>query len=229
VRIATYNINNVTKRLPLLLRWLQDEKPDIVCLQELKCEQRAFPQAELESAAYCSVWTGQRSWNGVAILARGREPVVTRTSLPGDADDRQSRYIEAAVNGVLVGCLYLPNGNSRPGPKFDYKLAWFDRLIRHAGALKKAGVPAVLAGDYNVVPTEFDIYERHSYSEDALLQPQSRKAFARLLNQGWTDALRALHPGERHFTYWSYLRNRCPGTQGFESIIFSSVPRSHRA
>jgi exodeoxyribonuclease-3 len=214
VRIATYNINNVAKRLPVLMRWLREEKPDVVCLQELKCEQRGFPQAELESAGYFGVWTGQRSWNGVAILARGRVPVVTRTSLPGDAADRQSRYIEAAVNGVLVGCIYLPNGNPQPGPKFDYKLAWFDRLIRHAGALKKAGVPAVLAGDYNVVPTEFDIYEKHSYSEDALLQPQSRKAFARLLKQGWIDALRFRHPDRRLFTYWSYLRNRWPKNAG---------------
>lgn len=224
MRIATYNVNHVNKRLPVLLRWLREVKPDIVCLQELKCEQRGFPQAELASAGYFAVWTGERRWNGVAILAKGRVPVVTRTSLPGDPADRESRYIEAAVNGVLVGCIYLPNGNPQPGPKFEYKLAWLDRLIRHARTVRKAGIPAVLAGDYNVVPTEFDIYEKHSYSDNALLHPESRRAFARLLKQGWIDALRFLHPDRRLFTYWSYLRNRWPRNAGLRIDHILTTP-----
>ena len=157
MKIASYNINNVNKRLPVLLRWLGESRPDVVCLQELKCEQHSFPAEHLEKAGYQSAWVAQRSWNGVAILAKGGAPQVTRTALPGDATDKQSRYLEAAVNGVLIGCIYLPNGNPQPGPKFDYKLAWFERLIRHARTLKKAGVPAVLAGDFNVVPTEFAV------------------------------------------------------------------------
>jgi len=214
VKIASYNINNVNKRLPVLLRWLKESKPDVACLQELKCEQQSFPAKQLEKAGYKSAWVGQRSWNGVAILAKGKAPQVTRTNLPGDPSDKQSRYLEAAVNGVLIGCIYLPNGNPQPGPKFEYKLAWFERLIKHARDLKKAGVPAVLAGDYNVVPTEFDIYEKHSFADNALLQPESRKAYARLLKRGWTDGLRVLHPETRFFTYWSYLRNRWPRDAG---------------
>jgi exodeoxyribonuclease III len=214
LKIASYNVNNVNKRLPVLLRWLRQAKPDVVCLQELKCEQSSFPAANIEKAGYASAWVGQRSWNGVAILSRGGAPHVTRTTLPGDPTDRQSRYIEAAVNGILIGCIYLPNGNPQPGPKFEYKLAWFERLIKHARTLKKAGVPCVLAGDYNVVPTEFDIYERHSYADNALLQPRTRKAYSRLLKQGWTDALRTLYPDERFYTYWSYLRNRWPRNAG---------------
>ena len=214
MKIATFNINNINKRMPVLLRWLRQAGPDVVCLQELKCEQHNFPADELKEAGFFSAWVGQRSWNGVAILAKRRRPEVTRTALPGDLADTQSRYLEAAVEGVLIGCIYLPNGNPQPGPKFDYKLAWFKRLIKHAQSLKRAGVPVVLAGDFNVVPTEFDIYEKHSYGNDALLQPESRIAFARLLKQGWTDALRALYPEERFFTYWSYLRNRWPRNAG---------------
>jgi exodeoxyribonuclease-3 len=214
MKIATFNINNVNRRLPNLLAWLEESRPDIVCLQELKAAQAAFPEAALADAGYNAAWAGQKTWNGVAILARGREIHVTRERLPGDPADKQSRYIEAAVSGILVGCIYLPNGNPQPGPKFDYKLAWFERLIKHARSLQKAGVPAVLAGDYNVVPTEFDIYPDHSYGDDALLQPQSRTAFARLVKQGWTDALRELHPNERFYTYWSYLRHRWPNNKG---------------
>jgi exodeoxyribonuclease III len=224
VRIASFNVNDVNKRLPVLLRWLRDSQPDAVCLQELKCEQRSFPIPEITDAGYHAAWVGQRSWNGVAILSRGRAPEVTRTALPGDSEDTQSRYIEAAVAGVLIGCLYLPNGNPQPGPKFDYKLAWFERLIKHARSIKKAGVPAVLAGDYNVVPTELDIYENHSYAADALLQPESRRAYARLLKQGWTDALRELYPRERFYTYWSYLRNRWPRNAGLRLDHFLLSP-----
>ncbi len=208
MKIATFNINNVNRRLPNLLNWLKAAKPDIVCLQELKADDASFPQEALSEAGYGAVWRGQKTWNGVAILARGTDPVLTRTELPGDRDDRQSRYIEAAVKGVLVGCLYLPNGNPQPGPKFDYKLAWFDRLIAHAEALLAVDAPAILAGDYNVVPTDADIYPTTSWDNDALLQPESRSAFQRLLDQGWTDAIRKLHPSQTIFTFWDYKRRR---------------------
>ena len=208
IKVATLNINNVNRRLPNLLDWLAAATPDIVCLQELKCEQAAFPAEAIRAAGYGAVWRGQKSWNGVAILGRGADPVLTRDSLPGDPADRQSRYMEAAVAGVLVSCIYLPNGNPQPGPKFDYKLAWFERLIDHAACLLAAGVPVLLAGDYNVVPTDADIYPTKSWAGDALLQPAPREAFHRLLRQGWTDAIRQAHPNERIYTYWDYKRNR---------------------
>jgi exodeoxyribonuclease-3 len=208
VKIATFNINNVNKRLENLLAWLADGQPDIVCLQELKTEDRAFPEDVLRRAGYGAVWRGQPTWNGVAILARGANPVLTCRELPGDAEDTQARYIEAAVRGVVVGCIYLPNGNPQPGPKFAYKLAWFERLISHAAGLLAAGLPVVLAGDYNVVPTERDIYPTKSWAGDALVQPESRAAFRRLIDQGWTDAIRALHPTETIYTFWDYKRDR---------------------
>src|ERR1700753_960633 len=194
MRIATFNINNINKRLDNLLAWLEKAEPDVVCLQELKAEQGQFPASALRSLGYEAVWQGERSWNGVAILARNQTPVLTRTSLPGNPKDNQARYIEAAVNGVLITSIYLPNGNPQPGPKFDYKLAWFERLITHTAELIATGVPVVLAGDYNVVPTEADIWPGHHEHDNALLQPQSRAAFQRLLDQGWTDALRARQP-----------------------------------
>ncbi len=208
MKIATFNINNITRRLPNLLEWLQAAEPDIVCLQELKATDAEFPVTAIERAGYRAVWRGQKTWNGVAILARDAAPVLTRTELPGDPGDTQARYIEAAVQGILVACLYLPNGNPQPGPKFSYKLAWFKRLIGHAAELYAAGVPVVLAGDYNVVPTELDIYPTKSWDKDALLRPESRAAFRLLLAQGWTDAIRALHPDEPMYTFWHYLRNR---------------------
>jgi exodeoxyribonuclease III len=208
MKIATFNINNVNKRLPNLLQWLGSAKPDIVCLQELKCTDKDFPAAAIKRAGYHAVWRGERTWNGVAILSRLGEPIVTRTALPGDLDDTQSRYIEAAIEGVLVGCLYLPNGNPQPGPKFDHKLAWFRRLHAHARTLLKSGAPVVLAGDYNVAPTEIDIYPTKSWDDDALIQPESRAAYARLVKQGWTDALRMRHPDARIYTFWHYMRNR---------------------
>ena len=214
VKIASFNINNVVSRLDNLLDWLAEAEPDVVCLQELKAQQAAFPADVLEQIGYGAVWKGERSWNGVAILARGAKPVLTRSSLPGDPTDAQSRYIEAAVNGVLVGCLYLPNGNPNPGPKFDYKLAWFERLIRHAKDLLATGAPVVLAGDYNVVPTDADIYPTTSWASDALLRPQSREAFQRLLGQGWLDALRAIHPTGPLWTFWDYKRQRWPADKG---------------
>jgi exodeoxyribonuclease-3 len=208
VKIATFNINNVNRRLPNLLAWLREAKPEIVCLQELKAEDRSFPEGAIRAAGYGAVWKGQRTWNGVAILARETEPVLTRDWLPGDPNYVQARYIEAAVRGVIVASLYLPNGNPQPGPKFDYKLAWFERLIAHAAELQAADVPVVLAGDYNVVPTDRDIYPTKSWARDALLQPQSRAAYRRLLDQGWTDAIRTIHPSEPMFTFWDYKRDR---------------------
>jgi exodeoxyribonuclease III len=214
MKVATFNINNINKRLLNLLGWLRAAKPDVVCLQELKATDREFPQAAIAKAGYGAVWRGQKSWNGVAILARGAEPLVTRRGLPGQPDDEQARYIEAAVNGVLIASLYAPNGNPQPGPKFSYKLAWLDRLIAHAADLSAADVPVVLAGDFNVVPTDRDIYPTKSYDKDALLQPQSRARYARLLGQGWSDAMRTLHPQEPAYSYWSYLRNRWPRDAG---------------
>lgn len=206
MRIATFNINGVNSRLPVLLRWLAESRPDVVCLQELKATQAQFPAAALKSAGYDGVWVGESRWNGVAILSRIGEPVVTRRALPGDPGDVQARYIEAAVAGVLVAGLYLPNGNPQPGPKFDYKLAWFERLIDHAASLIESGAPVVLAGDFNVVPTEADIYDSRSWKKNALLQPESRAAWARLVDQGWTDALLERFPHAPPWTFWQYFR-----------------------
>jgi exodeoxyribonuclease-3 len=214
VKIATFNINNVNRRLPNLLAWLAEAKPDVVCLQELKAEDQAFPGATLKAAGYGAVWAGQRSWNGVAILARGAQPVLTRQRLPGDPADSQARYIEAAVGGVLIASIYLPNGNPNPGPKFTYKLAWLRRLIAHADGLISAGAPAVLAGDFNVVPTEADIYQPNHWQGDALVDPKARAAFAELLAQGWVDGLRALQPEGPLWTFWAYIRQRWPNDKG---------------
>jgi len=208
VKIATFNVNNINKRLPNLLAWLKSSKPDVACLQELKAANSEFPESALRKAGYFAEWVGQKTWNGVAILARESKIVVTRRRLPGDESDDQSRYIEAAVDGVLVGCVYAPNGNPQPGPKFDYKLAWLKRLNAHAGKLLKSGAPAVIAGDFNIVPTPFDIYPTKSWDKDALVQPESRAAFGKLLKKGWIDALREQHPDEPMYTFWSYWRNR---------------------
>jgi len=207
MKIATFNVNGITSRLPRLLEWLAKESPDVVCLQELKAPDTGFPAKALRDAGYEAIWHGQASWNGVAILAKGAKPVETRRGLRGDPDDTHSRYIEGAVDGIIVGCLYLPNGNPQPGPKFDYKLKWFDRLIEHAASLYASGHPVVLAGDFNVVPTDFDIYNPKSWRKDALLQPESRDAYRRLLAQGWVDAIRARHPQEPIYTFWDYFRN----------------------
>ena len=207
MRLATYNVNGVNGRLPVLLRWLAEASPDVVCLQELKAPQEKFPRAEIEKAGYGAIWHGQKSWNGVAILAKEAEPMETRRGLGGDPDDLHSRYLEAAVQGVIVACLYLPNGNPAPGPKFDYKLRWFERFTARAAELLAHKVPVVLAGDYNVMPTDLDVYKPERWLDDALFRPEVREAYARLLEQGWTDALRQLHPGERIYTFWDYFRN----------------------
>lgn len=214
MKVATFNINNINKRIDNLLAWLAKAKPDVVSLQELKTEQEAFPADVLRKLGYEAVWQGERSWNGVAILARNHGPVLTRTSLPGDPNDPQARYIEAAVNGVLIASIYLPNGNPQPGPKFHYKLAWFERLITHASELMASGAPVVLAGDYNVVPTPQDIYPTRSLDSNALIQPESRQAFACLLSQGWTDAMRKLYPSGPLWTFWDYKFERWEKDKG---------------
>lgn len=224
VLIATFNINNVNRRLPNLLEWLAERKPDVVCLQELKADQRGFPEGALADVGYGAVWQGQKSWNGVAILARGARPVLTRTTLPGDASDSHARYIEAAVNGVLIASIYAPNGNPQPGPKFDYKLAWLERLRLHATVLRKTGAPVVLAGDYNVVPTDLDIYPSQSYADNALVQPKSRAAFKRIVGRSWTDALRSLNPGQRIYTFWDYKRQRWERDAGLRLDHFLLSP-----
>jgi len=209
MKIATFNINSIRGRLPRLLEWVAEAHPDVVCLQELRIFDDEFPLATIRDAGYGVVWKGQKPrYNGVAILARGADPVEVRRELPGDSKDFQARYLEAAVNGILVACLYAPNGNPQPGPKFDYKLAWLQRLHSHAKGLFASGAPVVLAGDYNVVPTPSDIYATHSYDNDALVQPQSRAAFRQLIDHGWTDAIRARYPTDTIYTYWDYMRKR---------------------
>lgn len=207
MKIATYNVNGVNGRLPVLLRWLEEKQPDIVCLQELKAPQEKFPLKAIEGAGYNAIWHGQKSWNGVAILTKGMEATEIRRALPGDPEDIHSRYIEAEVNNMIIGCLYLPNGNPAPGPKFDYKLGWFDRLIKHAAELAKNDMPVILTGDFNVMPTELDVYKPERWTKDALFRPETRAAFQKLLSQGWTDALRTLYPDEVIYTFWDYFRN----------------------
>jgi exodeoxyribonuclease-3 len=206
MKIATYNVNGINARLPVLLRWLKETQPDVACLQELKAPQEKFPESAIKETGYHAIWHGQKSWNGVAILSRGSPPVETLRGLHGDPEDVQSRYLEALVDGVVVGCLYLPNGNPAPGPKFDYKLKWFDRFIEYAGTLVSKKDRVVLCGDYNVIPTELDARKPENWIKDALFFPESRAAYQKLLEQGWTDALRKLHPNEMIFTYWDYFR-----------------------
>jgi len=207
LKIATFNVNGIGARLPALLRWLAESRPDVACLQELKAPQEKFPEAAIRDAGYGVIWHGQKSWNGVAILARGREPVESRRVLPGDPDDLHSRYIEAQIDDLLIGCLYLPNGNPAPGPKYDYKLGWLDRFMKHADQLLATKAPVILAGDYNIIPTAFDVYKPERWVDDALFRPEVRDAFARLVANGWTDAVRQMHPGERINTFWDYFRD----------------------
>jgi len=230
MRIATYNVNGINGRLANLLEWLAEASPDIVCLQELKAPDDKFPAAALRAAGYGAIWQGQKSWNGVAILARGAEPMETRRGLPGDPDDTHSRYIEAAIGGVAVGCLYLPNGNPAPGPKFDYKLRWFERLAAYAKDILISDVPVVLAGDYNVMPTDLDVYAPERWVDDALFRPEVRDAYRRLVDQGWTDALRALHPGKRIYTFWKYFRNAFAHDAGLriDHLLLSPATWSRR-
>ena len=207
MKIATYNVNGVNGRLPVLLRWLAETKPDVVCLQELKAPDEKFPEAAILDAGYHAIWHGQKSWNGVAILSRFGKPEETQRGLPGDDEDIQSRYLEATINGITIGCLYLPNGNPLPGPKFDYKLAWFERLITYSGKLLKAENPVIITGDFNVIPTEVDVYKPERWVNDALFRPEVRQAFNKLIDNGWTDAIRKLYPNEVIYTFFDYFRN----------------------
>ena len=207
MKIATYNVNGINGRLPVLMRWLDEERPHIVCLQELKAPNERFPGAAITALGYEAIWHGQKSWNGVAILSRVGRPVETRRGFPCDPDPAQSRYLEAAVNGIIVTCLYLPNGNPRPGPKFNYKMKWFEAFAAHAQTLLDSHLPVVLAGDYNVMPTALDVYKPERWTENALFAPEVRASFASLVAQGWTDALRSLHPDEAIYTFWDYFRN----------------------
>jgi exodeoxyribonuclease-3 len=207
MKIATYNVNGVNGRLAVLLRWLDEAKPDVVCLQELKAPDEKFPVEAINNAGYSAIWHGQKSWNGVAILARGYEIKEVGRVLPGDEEDVQSRYIEAMVNDVLICCLYLPNGNPAPGPKFDYKLKWFERLTQRAQQLLDFKIPVIMLGDYNVMPTDLDVYKPERWEKDALFRPEVRQAFANLRDQGWTDAIRTLYPDEKIYTFWDYFRN----------------------
>jgi exodeoxyribonuclease-3 len=224
MKIATYNVNGVNGRLPVLLRWLAESQPDVVCLQELKAPQEKFPEQAILDAGYNAIWHGQKSWNGVAILARNAELQEVRRALPGDEEDQHSRYIEAIVNGMLVACLYLPNGNPAPGPKLEYKMKWFERLTIHAAELMEFGVPVVMAGDYNVMPTELDVYKPERWVDDALFRPEVRAAFKTLVDQGWTDALRKLHPNEVIYTFWDYFRNAYGRNGGRRMDLFLHRP-----
>jgi exodeoxyribonuclease-3 len=221
LRIATYNVNGIASRLPNLL---EEKAPDIVCLQELKAPDERFPMLAIQAAGYRAVCQGQKSWNGVAILARDQELRVTLRGLPGDPDDTHSRYIEADIEGMIVGSLYVPNGNPAPGPRFDYKLRWFQRLTEYAQGLIASGKPAVLAGDYNVIPTDLDVYAPERWLDDALFRPEVREAYRQLVAQGWTDALRELHPGERVYTFWMYLRNALGRNAGLRIDHFLLSP-----
>lgn len=228
MKIATYNVNGVNGRLPVLLRWLKETSPDIVCLQELKAPQEKFPEQAIQDAGYNALWHGQKSWNGVAILSRKGKPEEVRRALPGDEDDDHSRYLEAIVDGILVCCLYLPNGNPSPGPKFDYKMRWFERLIAHAKELLASDVPAVLVGDYNVMPTELDVYKPERWVDDALFRPEVRSAFKKLVDQGWTDAIRKLYPDEVIYTFFDYFRNAYGRNAGLRIDHFLLSPHLNK-
>ena len=224
MKIATYNVNGVNGRLPVLLRWLKEEKPDLVCLQELKAPKDKFPEAEILEAGYKSVWLGQKSWNGVAVLSKNAEPVISRKRLPGDEYDEASRYLEVKIDDLIICCIYLPNGNPVPGPKFDYKMQWFERLQAHAEMLITSGKKVLLIGDFNVMPTEKDVYKPEKFAKDALFLPEVRDAFHDLIGQGWTDALRHLHPDETIYTFWDYFRNAYQRNAGLRIDHFLLSP-----
>lgn len=225
MKIATYNVNGVNGRLPVLLRWLEETTPDVVCLQELKAPQEKFPEKAILDAGYQAIWHGQKSWNGVAILSRNLEIKETKRGLPGEDEDTHSRYIEAFVSGIIIGCLYLPNGNPAPGEKFDYKMRWFERLKSHAQELLKYDLPVILTGDFNVMPTELDVYKPERWVDDALFRPEVRQAFKSLVDQGWTDALRKLYPNEKIYTFWDYFRNAYSRDAGLRIDHFLLSPQ----
>ena len=225
MKIATYNVNGVNGRLPVLLRWLEETKPDVVCLQELKAPQEKFPEQAIKEAGYHAIWHGQKSWNGVAILSRTEPPQEIIRVLPGDPEDLHSRYIEAKINGLIIGCLYLPNGNPAPGPKFDYKLSWFRRLTEHAAELLASNVPVILTGDFNVIPTASDAYKSERLVNDALFRPETRLAFKTLVDQGWTDAIKKLYPDEVVYTFFDYFRNAYARNAGMRIDHFLLSPQ----
>ncbi|WP_316799910.1 exodeoxyribonuclease III [Pedobacter frigidisoli] len=225
MKIATYNVNGINGRLHVLLKWLNETQPDIVCLQELKAPDEKFPLEAINGAGYKAIWHGQKSWNGVAILAKDLEIKELRRGLDGDPEDLHSRYIEAEINGIVIGCLYLPNGNPAPGPKFDYKLSWFERFTEHAARLLSYNLPVVLAGDYNVIPTEKDAYKPERWVEDALFRPETRQAFEKLIAQGWTDAIRKLYPDDTIYTFWDYFRNAYGRNAGLRIDHFLLSPQ----
>ncbi len=224
MKIATYNVNGISSRLPVLLRWLNESAPDVVCLQELKAPQEKFPLQAINDAGYNAIWHGQKSWNGVAVLSRSEQPKEIRRALPGDDEDTHSRYIEAEINNIIIGCLYLPNGNPAPGPKFDYKLKWFERLTAHALQLFASNKPVLLTGDYNVMPTEIDVYKPERWVNDALFRPETRAAFHKLVEQGWADALRKLYPNDVIYTFWDYFRNNFERNAGLRIDHFLLSP-----
>lgn len=224
MKIATYNVNGVNGRLSVLLQWLKETAPDIVCLQELKAPQDKFPLKAINDAGYNAVWHGQKQWNGVAILARNMEIEEITRELPGDEDDKQSRYIEVLINGLVIACLYLPNGNPAPGPKLEYKLLWFRRLAKRAATLLSLKTPVILVGDFNVMPTELDVYKPERWVKDALFLPEVRKEFADLVAQGWTDAIRKLYPKEVIYTFWDYFRNAYARNAGLRIDHFLLSP-----
>ena len=225
MKIATYNVNGVNGRLNVLLQWLEEAKPDVVCLQELKAPQDKFPIKAINDAGYNAIWHGQKQWNGVAILARNMEIEEVTRILPGDDEDLQSRYIEALINGIVIGCLYLPNGNPAPGPKLEYKLLWFERLAQRAASLLSLKIPVVLVGDFNVMPTELDVYKPEKWINDALFRPEVRKAFRDIVDQGWTDAIRTLYPHEKIYTFWDYFRNAYQRDAGLRIDHFLLSPQ----
>jgi exodeoxyribonuclease-3 len=225
LKIATYNVNGINGRLPVLLRWLKESAPDVVCLQELKAPQEKFPEEAITDAGYHAIWHGQKSWNGVAILSRKEKPEELCRVLPGDPEDLHSRYMEAMIDGIRIACLYLPNGNPAPGPKFDYKLKWFERLTKHASQLLKSGEPVILTGDFNVMPTELDVYKPERWVKDALFRPESREAFKNLVDQGWTDAIRKLYPKDVIYTFWDYFRNAYGRNAGLRIDHFLLSPK----
>jgi exodeoxyribonuclease III len=224
MKIATYNVNGITSRLPVLLQWLKETSPDVACLQELKAPQEKFPEAAIKDAGYNAIWHGQKSWNGVAILSKSHPLEEICRVLPGDPDDSHSRYLEAKVNGIIIGCLYLPNGNPAPGPKFDYKLKWFNRLTLRAAELLSLKSPVILTGDFNVMPTEIDVYKPERWVNDALFRPETREAFKRLVDQGWTDAIRKIYPNEVIYTFWDYFRNNYERNAGLRIDHFLLSP-----
>jgi exodeoxyribonuclease III len=225
MRIATYNVNGIKARLPVLLKWLAETTPDVVCLQELKTPQEGFPEQAIQDAGYHAIWQGQKSWNGVAILSRNAKPEEVRRSLPGDEEDNHSRYIEAIVDGIQVSCLYLPNGNPTPGPKFDYKLRWLERFHIYAAELIASGRSIILTGDYNIIPTAHDVYKPERWVEDALFRPEVREAFQKLITQGWTDAIRKIYPEETVYTFWDYFRNAYGRNAGLRIDHFLLSPQ----